>query len=104
MSSSTVDVQIGGITVRVPMYGSMEDTRAIVEAVNSRLGELEAKSGKVNTQAFALQAAYEFAIESVQLREEVAKAEDDIVGVVQDLTRRLETFREQVEESADLGA
>ena len=95
MSSPTVDVQIGGLTVRVPMYASIEDTRAIVEAVNSRLGQLEAKSGKVNTQAFALQAAYEFAIESVQLRDEVAKTEADIVGWCR-ISRRWRRF-EQVE-------
>ena len=103
MSANMVEVRIGGLSIRVPAHGSKEETQALVDRVNSRLQELEAASTKVNTQAFALQAAYEFARESDRIRQEAADTQLDLLGALQDLTGRIEAFREQVVESTESG-
>jgi cell division protein ZapA (FtsZ GTPase activity inhibitor) len=59
-------VTVGGMRIRVPLYRNEETTLYIVEQVNQRLKEIEEQSTRIDSQRFALQAAFSFAAELAQ--------------------------------------
>ena len=79
-----LQVKLGGKTVQVPVYRDEKTTLLLVNDVNERLREIEEGSARVDTQAFALQAAYLFAADLA--RERAAFSEDD-EEVIKSLTR-----------------
>lgn len=64
--------QIGGVTVEVPVHETPEQTRMVVDRLNAVYAEIEAESERIDTQRFALLAAYRFAAENERLRQEHA--------------------------------
>src|SRR5690349_4309724 len=100
MSAPLVDVQIGGLNLRVESYCGTDETKALVERVNDRLKEIESRSSKVNTHAFALQAAYEFAMEAAQAQATAAREEARLTKSIQEFQRRVDVFRRQIEDTA----
>ena len=96
MNGRPVEVLLGGLTIRVTSCGSDEETAAVVQSVNARLKELESSSHKVNTQAFALHAAYDFARELAGLRAQVKDEEAQTTQAVAGLMRQVEAFRERI--------
>ena len=46
-----------------PVQGDVTNTRALVKKINARLKQIEAGSDRVDTQTFALLAAFSFAAE-----------------------------------------
>lgn len=98
MSGPLTYVQIAGLNLRVPKFRSEEATNALVERVNAKLKDLESHSTKVNTQAFALQAAYEFAVEVAELKEAYAVTETRFVESIKEIEERVFALRNQIEE------
>ncbi|MCC6699627.1 MAG: cell division protein ZapA [Candidatus Hydrogenedentes bacterium] len=70
-----LQVKLGGKTVQVPVFQDEKTTLEIVASVNDRLREIEESSARVDTQAYALQAAYLFAVDSA--RAELASSDDE---------------------------
>ena len=70
-----LQVKMGGKTVQVPVFQDEKTTLQLVASVNARLREIEESSTRVDTQAFALQAAYLFAVDLA--RGELAANEDE---------------------------
>jgi len=97
MTRPAVDVTLGGLTLRVAPCATDEETAAAVERVNARLRELEAASSKVNTQAFALQAAYDFARQLAELRAQVNTEEVRTAEALAEVAREVEAFRARIE-------
>ncbi len=97
MIPPTCEVSLGGLTVRVPTFKSVEDTRQIVESINARLKDLESTSTRVNTQAFALMAAYEFAKALHELQDEMAVRDAAVATRVVDLADKLTEFASIIE-------
>lgn len=100
MSAPLTEVQIAGMSLKVPGSGSREATQALVERVHAKLRDLETRSAKVNTQAFALQAAYEFALEVAELKDAYAATEAGLVDSIKGLQERVNALRSQIEESS----
>ena len=84
MKAPLLDVRIGGKTVAVPIYKDEVTTLQLVESVNARLRDIEESSRKIDTQAFALQAAFTFAADLARAHEEEAASEG---ALLQALTR-----------------
>jgi len=84
MKEPFIQVILGGKTVAVPIYKDEQTTLRIVELVNRRLQDIERDSPRIDTQAFALQAAFAFAVECA--RAEAAASEDE-AELLQSLTR-----------------
>ncbi|MCC6487668.1 MAG: cell division protein ZapA [Candidatus Hydrogenedentes bacterium] len=61
-----IQVKLGGKTVQVPVFQDEKTTLQIVASVNARLRDIEESSTRVDTQAYALQAAYLFAVDSIR--------------------------------------
>ncbi|MDZ4861758.1 MAG: cell division protein ZapA [Candidatus Hydrogenedentes bacterium] len=99
MSISTVEVSLGGLTLRVPAYESTEKTQDIADEINSRLKLLETSSSKINTQAFALLAAYEYAKATRELRDEMASVQKRLAERVGGVTMRIDDLTRIIEES-----
>jgi cell division protein ZapA (FtsZ GTPase activity inhibitor) len=89
MSPDTIQAKVGGVTLALPIYHDEKTTLDIVDAVNNRLAEIEKGSIRIDTQAFALQAAIHFAAELERCRRE----ED---GQNRALTLALDTILERL--------
>lgn len=61
MPPEVMKVTIARTTVRVPVIEDEETTLQIVEQVNDRIAGIEAHAPRIDSMAFALQAAFEFA-------------------------------------------
>jgi cell division protein ZapA (FtsZ GTPase activity inhibitor) len=70
MSPARVKVKLAGKTIEVPVYGDSQLTQRLAARVNARIKEIEERAGRIDTQAFALEAALAFAAELQQLQNE----------------------------------
>lgn len=61
MPPEVLTVTIGRTTVQVPVVDDEKTTLALVEAINDRIAGLEAHAKRIDSMAFALQAAFTFA-------------------------------------------
>lgn len=89
MKAPTLQVKIGGKTVSVPIYRDEPTTLSLIELVNQRLEEIEASSPRVDTQAFALQTAYAFAVDIARLEAAASAEEDELVQALSRLQTAL---------------
>lgn len=83
------------IPVVLPIHDDLETTSLIAQRVEDRLKRIEKESDTVDTQRFAVQAAYEFAAEMYDLDKqyeddihELVKALEHIATQLKDLERR----------------
>ena len=74
MSPARVRVTLAGKTIEVPVYGDSHLTQQLAARVNARIKEIEERAGRIDTQAFALEAALAFAAELQEIEE---SAEED---------------------------
>lgn len=86
MSNGELQTKLAGVSLSVPICIDPETTQRVIESVNQRLSEIEARSTRINTQTFALLAAYSFAADLEELRrdskadtQELLKALDKLV-------------------------
>ena len=78
-------LRLGNANVTVPIYQTKARTAEIVEALTQRLKAIEATSDRIDTQAFALQLAFEFAVRAAEA-ERVAEEE------TRDMARAMDRF------------
>lgn len=94
MSDDEVELRIANVPVRVPVCVDSATTRALAEAIGERVREIEAQTkGRIDSTAFALRAAFEFASDLHLLR-----AEQE--ATVQEMAVALERLLERLEETA----
>jgi cell division protein ZapA (FtsZ GTPase activity inhibitor) len=67
VSKGSVEVTIAGSRIHVPIFGDEAVTKALAERVSQEVTAIEKSSERIDTQAFALQAAMAFAAESRRL-------------------------------------
>ncbi len=93
----TMQVKVGGVTLTVPVCGDEETTEAIVARVEARLSEIEEKSTRIDSQAFALAAAMSFASDlhkATTAREsDTEQFSDALEGLTEALEALLEDFQ-----------
>lgn len=94
MSLDKMKVTLGGKAIEISVYRDQATTRRLVKEVNKRLAEVEKKSSRIDTQAFALEVAISLAgdLEESQksLDEEskvLFKELDTISGTIDTLVR-----------------
>jgi len=84
MNTPRVKVKLGGKSVEVPVYRDNLATLKLAALINERLKAIESQSGRIDTQAFALETAYAFAAEAQRLTDE---ADADRVSTLKELDR-----------------
>jgi cell division protein ZapA (FtsZ GTPase activity inhibitor) len=87
--AESISVKIGRTTLQVPVHINEDETHRIVDRLNRRLEQIEAASGRIDSQAFAALAAYEFAVETETAREECRSEEKEIAVALDRLNQEL---------------
>lgn len=87
--SQMLRIEIGKRTIEVPVQDNEESTRAIAKMVNERFAEIEAGSSRIDTQVFALQAAFDFAAALWTARQEQEHGEKELALALDTLLERL---------------
>lgn len=94
MNGGFVETRIANVKLRLPVYRDKQTTLELAEAVTARIARMEEQAGRVDSQAFALQAAFALAAE---LHAEQAERDQDtrdllkvLDGIVTQLNRLLE--------------
>jgi len=70
MKEATLRTKIGNVTLNLPIYRDKQTTQALAESVSEVVAEIEASADRIDTQAFALRAAYTFAYRLKELEEQ----------------------------------
>lgn len=99
MTEPTVRTKIANVTLNLPVYRDKQTTLALAEAVSDVVAEMEANADRIDSQAFALRAAFEFAVRLKDLEtqndadlRELLKALDGAASALQGI---VETFGEE---------
>ncbi len=84
MSDPYIQTKIANVTLRLPVYRDQKHTLELAKDVERLVASMEADADRIDSQAFALRAAYEFAR---QLRE----LEDENAADLKDLLKTLDS-------------
>ena len=95
MSKDSVEVTIAGSRIRVPIFGNEAATKALAERVSQEIAAIEASSERIDTQAFALQAAMAFAAESRSLEATHHKEVAQLQVALEELSAKLAELLER---------
>ena len=101
MSGGRVKVKLGRKTIEVPVYEDSRATLKLADLVNERLKAIEAESGRIDTQAFALEAAFAYAAEAQALAD---TAGADRVEMLKELERLSKAIDKLVREFRRTGS
>lgn len=93
-SPDKMTVRIANASVEIPVYQDEKTTLAIVERVTGRIREIEETYNRVDSQAYALRAAYEFAIELDQAQRAAEHESRDIIVALDEVMTRLNDLLE----------
>jgi len=58
-----VEARIANVKLRLPVFRDKQATLALADEVTARIAAMEESAGRVDSQAFALQAAFAYAME-----------------------------------------
>lgn len=95
MSESKIEVTLAGVRLNIEPYGDPETTRRAAAEVSRMVLEIEARSSRIDTQAFALEAALAFAAQ-LDLRDKDQVTETkDLMVVFDELTGSLRALLDE---------
>ncbi len=86
----TTRLKIANVTVPVPVYVDEKTSQAVARQVSERIKEIEETFGRVDTQGYALRAAYEFAAELHALQRQNDTDTQEVNSALSALATRLQ--------------
>lgn len=92
MTNQTIRTRIAGTVLDLPLVEDEAYTAQIADKVTERFREIEAASPRIDTQAFALQAAFSFAAELERLTADREEETRELVHALARLAGRLEAL------------
>ena len=95
MIEERTKVRIAGKTITVPVYRDRRTTLRLAKRLDERIQEIEKASGRIDTQAFALEAAISFLAELADAEQE---REEETTQVFNDLDSLSKTLDELARE------
>jgi len=96
-----IQLKVGSLPLPIPIYDDERTTRQIVKQVNDRLRQIEDESERVDTLAFALQAAVAFAADLHRARAEHAEENKDILVALHAIVESLRHIRDHAPAPTD---
>lgn len=94
MISKNIQVTVAGVKLSVPVLADPETTLRAAREVTRRIRLIERESARIDTQAFALQAAISLA-EDLEARDQVQESDDaEMVLALEKLTEALRSLLE----------
>ena len=97
MNHDYLEVRIGNSAISVPICSDPAATQTIAKEITQRLQEIEKSSPRIDTQAFALRAAYDFAAEAYELRQRLDAADREFLRALDELNTRLNNILKEHE-------
>ncbi len=97
-ADARIKVQIGGKSIHVPVYRDRETTLRLVRRVNERLKAIEADSDRIDTQAFALEAALSFAAELDAAEADMEAEQTEIFNELDRLSKTVDKLVREYEQ------
>ena len=95
MKPKEIELTLGRIRLHAPVYGSEGATRELAADVNRRLKEIEEKSQRIDTQAFALLAALSFAANVQDLKEAQQEETASVLVTLDEFSESLDGLLEE---------
>ena len=90
MIEREIKARIAGKTITVPVYRDRRTTLRLIQRLNQRIQEIEKESDRIDTQAFALQAALSFAAELTEIEAEQEEETTQVFNDLDNLSKTLE--------------
>lgn len=98
MSDDFVLARVAKVNLRLPIYRDRQTTLAIAEEVTSRVAAMEEQAGRIDSQAFALQAAFAYAAELHAEKAERDADTRDLLKVLDRIAGQLKRLLEKAED------
>jgi len=92
----TLHTRIAGASLHVPIIQDEQTTRTIIDQVQESLQRIEQSSNRIDTQAFALRAAIEFAAELHDLKAQYQNETREILATLDNILTRLRLITEDL--------
>jgi len=97
MAEDELTLKIANVSLRVPVCRDHATTQALASAIEERMREIEAASTRIDTTAFALRAAYEFAMDLYLLRQEQEGTVEEVAVALDQLLDRINTAADKID-------
>lgn len=91
----SLNVRIHKVPITVPVVESQAVTEALVAQLSERLATIEEEAERVDTQAFAIRAAFDYLVELHQIRQENERDQKELMVALSALTDRLHALSAQ---------
>ena len=95
ISGPRVDIKIGGRTFNVPILKDEDTTYYVAKLVQERFNEIEKRSKRIDTQAFAIEAAMSFAFAQLDAEEALDANTSDLMKALGNLSQDLESLTQE---------
>lgn len=89
MPPEVLKVTIAGTTLQVPLVEDEATTLALVEQVTQRIAKIEAHARRIDSTAFALQAAFGFAAELHHAKQQEAENTRELTMALERIAQAL---------------
>lgn len=101
ISGPRIDIKIGGRNFNVPILKDEDTTYYIAKLVQERIKEIEKRSQRIDTQAFAIEAAMTFAFAQLDAEEELADNTADLMKALTSLSEAIESITRDFDTQED---
>jgi cell division protein ZapA (FtsZ GTPase activity inhibitor) len=101
ISGPRIEVKIGGRTFSVPRLKDDDTTYHIAKILHERLKEIEARSSRIDSQAFAIEAAMSFAYDQMLAEEAQEEDTQDMMKALGELSKSLHSIARDFDVQTD---
>ena len=84
-----LNAKIANVTLKIPIHQDVATTKQLISQIETKIHQIEQDSPRVDTQAFALQVAYEFAVELHRVNRNTEGVNKDTLVALDALQSRL---------------
>ena len=84
-----LNTKIANVSLEIPIYEDISTTKHLISKIEEKLHQIEQESPRVDSQAFALQVAYDFAVELHRANRKAEGNNKDILVALDALQSRL---------------
>lgn len=92
ISGPRIDIKIGGSVFNVPILKDKDTTYHIAKMVQQRIKDIEKRSHRIDTQAFAVEAAMSFAFDQLDAEDELEDNTTELMKALSNLSKEIDSI------------
>lgn len=92
-------IKLRGITLTIPDHLHPETASRVLSELEARLTDIESKSTRIDTQAFALQTALSFALDAAEARKDHDSDTREILLALDKISDQLRTLLDNIQDT-----